>query len=637
MAIISDGNNRTGDELSDKHVTVGTVEHTGSYVVSGTAGNQLLVNTASMSVQYAVAPGGYATSVSPNIGVFENANGSQPTISVYRADDTKAYGGSFGLARSSTTGSVGSGDSLGSLSAAGNDGTRMNMAAEVAFAVDGAVSTDQMPGRIEFRVNPGDGSTVMPGRAMVIKSDGKVGIGTGTPSDDLHVVGTSKLQGNTEITGSLEVLGKTSIQDTRSISENYISFDGVDDRIMVGDYDVFTFSDSSGDTPFSVSAWIYVNDVSTDIGTIVGKFTLSGTGNEWMFKQEQGYLHFYMYDFDKSGTGDQKRIIASSATVTSNTWHHVVVTCDGGSGTPGYTLYTDASTTAGTQQFTNNYAQTRNTSAPLTIGAADLGSGNRIFEDKIADVVIFNKELSSAEVTELYNSGNVKDVRTHSAYDNVISWWKMGDDLDSTSTDGIIDYVSGYHGTVENGASIVSETTLGSDNVGPISITRSGSLGVGIESPESTLHVAGRTKIDGDLIVSSNATVAGNASISGPLSFEDYMILSVTADNTDIQTGTSQFTFRVPFAMELYQIPRASLTTASSSGAVTIDINSGGTSIFSTNLTIDASETTSTTAATAAVLSTTSITDDSQITIDVDGAGTGARGLKITLYYRRTI
>jgi hypothetical protein len=452
---------------------------------------------------------------------------------------------------------------------------------------------------------------------------------------DVESIGWSEqIKENVSISGSFTVEGQTSIPSSKKVNEKAISLDGVDDRIVVGDYDIFTFTDGTTDEPFSMSAWIYVGDVSADNGTIIGKFD-PNVNNEWMFKQEYGKLAFYMYS--GVGTTIQKRIIANSVSLSDNTWHHVVVTCAGGLGSPGYTLYTDSATTAGTEAFLNSYAGTANTSAPLTIGAADLASGNRIFEDKIADVVIFNKELSSAEVTELYNSGSVKDIRTHSAYNNVISWWKMGDDLDSTSTDGIIDYVSGYHGSVENGASIVSETTLGSDNVGPISITRSGSLGVGIESPESTLHVAGRTKIDGDLIVSSNATVAGNASISGPLSFEDYMIFSVTADNTDVQTGTSQFTFRVPFAMELYQIPRASLTTASSSGAVTIDINSGGTSIFSTNLTIDASETTSTTAATAAVLSTTSITDDTQITIDVDGAGTGARGLKITLYYRRTI
>jgi len=346
----------------------------------------------------------------------------------------------------------------------------------------------------------------------IIDDQGNVGIGTSSPAEDLHVVGASKFQGNAPV------------------NEKAISLDGVDDRIVVGDYDAFTFSDENGDLPFSVSAWIYVNDVSTDIGTIVGKFTATATGNEWMFKQEQGYLHFYMYDFSKSGTGDQKRIIASSATVTNNTWHHVVVTCDGGSAAPGYTLYTDGSTTAGTATFTNDYEQTRNTNAPLTIGAADLATGNRIFEDKIADVVIFNKELSSSEVTELYNSGNVKDIRTHSAYGSVISWWKMGDDLDSTSADGIIDYVSGYHGTVENGASIVSETTLGSDDVGPISITISGSLGVGTENPESTLHVAGRTKTDGDLIVSANAMVGGSVLVNRDLAVNG----STTVENLDV-------------------------------------------------------------------------------------------------------
>lgn len=151
-----------------------------------------------------------------------------------------------------------------------------------------------------------------------------------------------------------------------------------------------------------------------------------------------------------------------------------------------------------------------------------------------------------------------------------------------------------------------------------------------------------RQKIDVQQIgwseaVDQDVTLANNLIVSGSTSVEDYMILSVTADNTDIQTGTAQMTFRVPFAMELYQLPRASLSTASTSGAVTVDINNGGSTIFSTNLTIDANESTSTTAATAAVLSQTSIADDSQITVDIDGAGTGARGLKITLYYRRTV
>jgi hypothetical protein len=89
--------------------------------------------------------------------------------------------------------------------------------------------------------------------------------------------------------------------------------------------------------------------------------------------------------------------------------------------------------------------------------------------------------------------------------------------------------------------------------------------------------------------------------------------------------------------MTLTQIPRASVTTASSSGVVTADIKSNGTSILGVNkLSIDASEKTSTTAATATTLATATLPDDAEITIDITTAGTGATGLKITLYYRKT-
>lgn len=76
---------------------------------------------------------------------------------------------------------------------------------------------------------------------------------------------------------------------------------------------------------------------------------------------------------------------------------------------------------------------------------------------------------------------------------------------------------------------------------------------------------------------------------------------------------------------------RASLIDASSSGVVTVDINVGGSTILSTKLTIDAGELTSTTAATAAVISDPMILDDEAITVDIDGAGTDARGLIVTL------
>ena len=108
--------------------------------------------------------------------------------------------------------------------------------------------------------------------------------------------------------------------------------------------------------------------------------------------------------------------------------------------------------------------------------------------------------------------------------------------------------------------------------------------------------------------------------------------LAASDETTALTTGTAKVTFRMPFAMTLTAV-RASLTTAQASGSIfTVDINESGTSILSTKLTIDNTEKTSTTAATAPVISDTALADDAEITIDIDQIGNGtATGLKITL------
>lgn len=106
------------------------------------------------------------------------------------------------------------------------------------------------------------------------------------------------------------------------------------------------------------------------------------------------------------------------------------------------------------------------------------------------------------------------------------------------------------------------------------------------------------------------------------------LMIAIGDETTAITTGTAKTTFRMPHSMTVTAV-RASLTTVSSSGTPTFDINDGGTTILSTKLTIDASEKTSTTAATPAVISDPDLADDAEITIDVDVAGTGAAGAKI--------
>jgi len=240
-----------------------------------------------------------------------------------------------------------------------------------------------------------------------------------------------------------------------------IELDGTNDHVLISDHNDFSFTDGSSDKPFSISAWVYVGDISADNGPFVSKINfLVSTRTEYLFKHANGTLEMFMYDTAKSASGHAIKAIANAASITNNTWHHVVMTYDGSGAHTGITLYTDGAATTSTNSETGagGYDKMTNTSTPLVLGATQDGAANstaaRVFEDRLADVCIFNKRLSASEVTEIYNSGKVKNLADSSVYNDLVSWWKMGDDRD-TAASGIRDYKSTHHGTLENGASIV--------------------------------------------------------------------------------------------------------------------------------------------------------------------------------------
>lgn len=109
--------------------------------------------------------------------------------------------------------------------------------------------------------------------------------------------------------------------------------------------------------------------------------------------------------------------------------------------------------------------------------------------------------------------------------------------------------------------------------------------------------------------------------------------LAASDETTDLTTGTAKVTFRMPYAMTLTSV-RASVTTAPTGAALSVDINKTGVgSLLSTVITIDVSEKTSVTAATPPVISTSALSSDDEITIDIDVIGSviAGAGLKVLL------
>ncbi len=118
----------------------------------------------------------------------------------------------------------------------------------------------------------------------------------------------------------------------------------------------------------------------------------------------------------------------------------------------------------------------------------------------------------------------------------------------------------------------------------------------------------------------------------GDASITESFIIAASDETTALSTGTAKATFRMPYAFTLTGV-RASVGTAPVGSVITVDINEAGSSILSTKITIDAGEKTSTTAATAPVISDSALADDAEITIDIDtvGSSTAGAGLKVTL------
>ena len=174
---------------------------------------------------------------------------------------------------------------------------------------------------------------------------------------------------------------------------------------------------------------------------------------------------------------------------------------------------------------------------------------------------------------------------------------------------------------------------MGTKLIGSVGLTTDTSgLATSVMTTKGDLATYSTTRVrigignNSDIFVADSGEATGNKWTANTTSF----VLACSDEETALTTGT-KLTFRMPFAYTVTAV-RASLTTAGTgANLVTVDINEGGTTILSTKITIDATETTSTTASTPPVIDDPDLANDAQMTVDIDQIDSGgvSAGLKV--------
>ena len=234
-------------------------------------------------------------------------------------------------------------------------------------------------------------------------------------------------------------------------------FDGTADLINIPDADNLSFGNGTTDSSFSIATWVYIPTTVSSPGTILSKYNSFASNSEYYLSHDP-FNQLTLVLIDTSAAVSISAF--KTGAFTLGKWQHLVVTFDSTEADPedGIEMYID-----GVLQTLDNrignvaYVAMENGAAPLRIGT--LATTTDPFEGKMSNLAFFNRDLTQTEITDLYNGGIVLDLTEHSAYNDVISWWKLGEG-DSAGTDKVVDQKGSNNGTLNGDTAIVRDLSL---------------------------------------------------------------------------------------------------------------------------------------------------------------------------------
>ena len=187
------------------------------------------------------------------------------------------------------------------------------------------------------------------------------------------------------------------------------------EAIIIPDTNLLTFGDGTNDSPFSISCWVKIEDMSRF--RIFTKYDYVNAGNsniEYIFTTDgNGFLILILADNSEGTTSYQGIKSAFNLSSRIGIWTHFVATYDGRGGATanqGCFFSIGGVPMTVTQAFTSaSYVAMENTNSNPAIGIANENAGVRYFsEGKMADCRVYDRVLSSQEITDLYQETDVQ-------------------------------------------------------------------------------------------------------------------------------------------------------------------------------------------------------------------------------------
>ena len=237
-------------------------------------------------------------------------------------------------------------------------------------------------------------------------------------------------------------------------------FDGVDECININSLTGTLSATTTG----IWSLWVRPTDATPSVQTVLIGFSQSGSNNNHMeiILRTSGQL-----DFQATIPGAQSIDWAFNPDVnplSDNKWTHIVLVQNGISPIcyiNGIAVAITFSISINKTRWFNSYTGANQLNA-ANIGARDiLGGKVNFWNGNIDEVCFFNTNLSAAQVNEIYNDGKPNNLLKHSAADNLVSYFRMGD---GDSFDGANWTIYDKKGT-NNGTSVNMEAVDLSVNV----------------------------------------------------------------------------------------------------------------------------------------------------------------------------